>query len=122
MAASAAGGRVTFARTLLATSLGAALALEGEPRIALLSAGTDGSDGPTEAAGAFADAATLARGGAAGVDAQAALARNDANGFFAAEGGAFATGPTGTNALDLALVLIEGDLAAGRAGHLRDRP
>jgi glycerate-2-kinase len=88
-------------------ALGAALALDGTPGITLLAAGTDGSDGPTDAAGAFADGGTVARGRAVGVDALAALAANDAYGFFAREGGLFATGPTGTNTLDLVLVLAE---------------
>ncbi|HEU4428404.1 MAG TPA: DUF4147 domain-containing protein [Myxococcota bacterium] len=88
-------------------ALGAALALAGERGVTLLAAGTDGSDGPTPAAGAFADGETVARGRAAGVDARAALARNDSYGFFAPEGGHLITGATGTNALDVVLVLVE---------------
>jgi len=88
-------------------ALAAALKLAGERRMTLLAAGTDGSDGPTPAAGAFADGATIARGSAAGVDAEQALARNDSYGFFAREGGLFVTGPTGTNALDVVMVLVE---------------
>jgi glycerate-2-kinase len=87
-------------------ALGAALALAGARGVVLLAAGTDGSDGPTDAAGAFADGESVARGRARGLDAESALARNDAHGFFSREGGAFTTGPTGTNALDLALVWI----------------
>jgi hydroxypyruvate reductase len=87
-------------------ALAAALALESLPDIVLLAAGTDGRDGPTDAAGAFADAETVARGRAAGVDARRALADNDAHGFFAAEGGLLRTGPTGTNVMDLALLLV----------------
>jgi glycerate-2-kinase len=89
-------------------ALAAALGLRGETRATLLAAGTDGSDGPTEAAGAFADGATLARAGRLGLDARSALARNDSGGFFAAEGGLFVTGPTRTNVMDLALLWIEG--------------
>jgi glycerate-2-kinase len=85
-------------------ALAAALALQGGPPATLLAAGTDGSDGPTEAAGAFADAGSVARGRAAGVDAAACLDRNDSNGFFRAEGGLFGTGPTGTNVMDLVFV------------------
>jgi glycerate-2-kinase len=87
-------------------ALAAALELASSPGVTLLAAGTDGTDGPTDAAGAFADSRTVARGRAAGVDARAALAENDSHGFFALEGGLLRTGPTGTNVMDLALLLI----------------
>ena len=87
--------------------MAAAIALDDAEPTAVLAAGTDGSDGPTDAAGAFADEATLARGRAAGLDAQAALAENDAYAFFAAEGGLFVTGPTHTNVMDLALLRVD---------------
>ncbi len=86
-------------------ALAAALAIEGRTDVAILAAGTDGADGPTDAAGAYADGGTVARGRAAGVDARRALAENDSHGFFAAEGGLLRTGPTGTNVADLAFVL-----------------
>jgi glycerate-2-kinase len=88
-------------------ALAAAIGLEGELRATLLAAGTDGSDGPTRAAGAFADGATLARARSLGLDARAALARNDSGGFFEAEGGVFVTGPTRSNVMDLALLWLE---------------
>jgi len=88
-------------------ALAAACALAGDAAIALLAAGTDGVDGPTEAAGAYADGATRARGRARGLDARACLDANDSHTFFQAEGGLFVTGPTRTNAMDLALVRIE---------------
>jgi len=88
-------------------ALAAALGLEGRAGAAILAAGTDGTDGPTEAAGAYADGETVARGRDRGVDARAALADNDAYTFFAAEGGLFCTGPTGTNVMDLALLEID---------------
>jgi glycerate-2-kinase len=94
-------------------ALAAALALEGRRGVAVLAAGTDGSDGPTDAAGAFADGGTLGRGRAAGVDASAALERNDAYGFFAAEGGLVVTGPTRTNVMDLVFVAVEAAEAPG---------
>jgi hydroxypyruvate reductase len=86
-------------------ALAAALAIAGRADVALLAAGTDGADGTTDAAGAFADGGTVARGARAGSDASAALADNDAHGFFAREGGLVRTGPTGTNVADLAFVL-----------------
>ncbi len=95
-------------------ALAAALALAGAPDVTLLAAGTDGSDGPTDAAGAFADGGTVARGTAAGCDARAALARNDAHGFFVCEGGVLRTGPTRTNVMDLALVLCARPSGPGR--------
>ncbi len=87
-------------------ALAAAIELEGRCDAALLAAGTDGRDGPTDAAGAFVDGGSVARGRARGVDAAAALAANDSHGFFRAEGGLFETGPTGTNVMDLVLLRI----------------
>lgn len=84
-------------------ALAAALELASQPHVALLAAGTDGSDGPTDAAGAFVDGGSVARGAAQGRDAHSALARHDAYGFFDAEGGLLRTGPTGTNVMDLVL-------------------
>ncbi len=88
-------------------ALAAALTLAGDAAVSLLAAGTDGSDGPTDAAGAFADGSTLARAAALGLDARACLEANDAHGFFVREGGCFRTGPTGTNVMDLVLVRVE---------------
>jgi hydroxypyruvate reductase len=87
-------------------ALGAALALAGAGRILVASAGTDGIDGPTDAAGALADGETVARGRARGFDAATALADNDAYPFFAALGDLVVTGPTGTNVTDVQVVLI----------------
>jgi glycerate-2-kinase len=86
-------------------ALAAAVQLAGCNGVSVLAAGTDGSDGPTDAAGAYADGATLARGAARGADASASLERNDSYGFFAQEGGLFHTGPTRTNVRDLVLLL-----------------
>lgn len=88
-------------------ALAAAIALDGGAPLALLAAGTDGSDGPTDAAGAYADEGSAERGRRAGVDARSALSRNDSHAFFAAEGGLFVTGPTLTNVMDLALLRVE---------------
>src|SRR5579862_2819398 len=75
-------------------------------RIAALVAGTDGIDGPTDAAGAFASPDTVAAGERAGVSAATALSRNDAYNFFKASGGLFVTGPTGTNVSDVFVGLV----------------
>jgi glycerate-2-kinase len=80
--------------------------VKGDPGVALLAAGSDGSDGPTDAAGAYADGSTLLRAAALGLDGRARLDANDAHGFFAREGGCFITGPTGTNVMDLVLVRV----------------
>lgn len=82
-------------------ALAAALALAGVPGVRGLSAGTDGSDGPTTAAGAFYNGETGALAGAA-----EALARNDSHSFFAAAGGLLTTGPTGTNVMDVHILLL----------------
>ena len=75
-------------------------------RITALFAGTDGIDGPTDAAGAFASPHTVADGDRAGVSAATALARNDSYNFFKAAGGLFVTGPTGTNVSDICVALV----------------
>ena len=85
-------------------ALAAGVALAGSTGVCVLAAGTDGSDGPTDAAGAYVDGETLRRGSEAGLSALDALERNDAYSFFDGEGGLFRTGPTGTNVMDLALV------------------
>lgn len=72
----------------------------------LLAAGTDGTDGPTDAAGAWADAGTVERGRRCAADAPRALANNDSHSFFRAESGLVMTGPTGTNVMDLILVWV----------------
>jgi glycerate 2-kinase len=75
-------------------------------RITALFAGTDGIDGPTDAAGAFASPGTVADGDRAGVSAGTALIRNDSYNFFKAAGGLFVTGPTGTNVSDIFVGLV----------------
>jgi hydroxypyruvate reductase len=81
--------------------LSAAAALAGVDRVALLAVGTDGTDGPTEDAGALVDGETVARGALHGLDARAALAAADAGRFLEASGDLVHTGPTGTNVMDL---------------------
>jgi hydroxypyruvate reductase len=74
--------------------------------IALLSAGTDGEDGPTEAAGAFVTAETVRSAGRLRLDPRNYLARDDAYHFFEQAGGLFITGPTHTNVCDLRVLLV----------------
>ncbi|MEK9164941.1 MAG: DUF4147 domain-containing protein [Chloroflexota bacterium] len=91
-------------------ALAAALALDGmRERIVIASVGTDGIDGPTPAAGAWATPDTAARARALGLDAAAMLANNDSHSFFAALGDCLLTGPTGTNVNDLVIVLTYRD-------------
>lgn len=85
--------------------LAAALAMAGDNEVVVLSAGTDGTDGPTDAAGALADNRTVARARALGLDAQAYLENNDSYHFFAALEDLVITGPTNTNVNDLMIVL-----------------
>jgi glycerate 2-kinase len=73
--------------------------------VAVLSAGTDGIDGNSPAAGAVADEQTLSRAQTAGLDPQAFLRRSDAYNFFARLGDAIVTGPTGNNLRDLRILL-----------------
>jgi glycerate 2-kinase len=86
-------------------ALAAALVLEAGEPLVVLAAGTDGTDGPTDAAGGLVDAAAVARARAAGVEAADALADNDAHRFLTAAGSCVVTGPTNTNLLDLYLIL-----------------
>jgi hydroxypyruvate reductase len=86
--------------------LGAALALHGRGPLLLASMGTDGIDGASHAAGAFADHTTIARAEALGLDAAAALTANDSTPFFEALDDLIVTGPTGTNVMDVQVVLI----------------
>ncbi len=94
-------------------ALAAGLAIAGYPtgappltRTTVLSGGTDGTDGPTDAAGALVDWPMMAEAAARGLDAAAHLARNDSYRFFAPLGGLVVTGPTRTNVMDVRLVLV----------------
>lgn len=100
-------------------ALAAALALAGSDGMAVISLGSDGSDGPTDAAGGIADGGTVARGLALGLDAAEHLRRHDAYPFLDAVGGLLRTGPTRTNVNDLILALVysPGTAEAG-AGHV----
>lgn len=86
-------------------ALSAASVLAGNEEISLLAAGTDGSDGPTEDAGAIIDGGTISRGQLAGLDVEDSLARADSGHFLEAAGDLLYTGPTGTNVMDLVIAM-----------------
>ena len=88
-------------------ALAAALEISGVDGVLVATMGTDGIDGPTGAAGAIATGETLARAAALGVSAEAALAANDSHSFFSQVGDLIVTGPTGTNVMDLCVVVAE---------------
>jgi len=91
----------------LALSIAIELArLATDRRIAALCAATDGRDGPTDAAGAFATPQTVARAAAAGFNPQESLARNNSYPLLKACGDLFQTGPTGTNVTDIFIALV----------------
>ena len=93
------GGRNQHLALLLAQ------ALAGRTDVGVLVAATDGSDGETDAAGAIVDGATIARGQAAGLNVEDSIRQADSGHFLAASGDLFATGPTGTNVMDLVIAL-----------------
>jgi glycerate 2-kinase len=88
-------------------ALAAAIDIAGfGDNLLILSAGTDGTDGPTDAAGAIADSTTLNRAQALGLNAAAFLRNNDSYHFFEATGDLIKTGPTGTNVADIQIILL----------------
>ncbi len=86
-------------------ALAAAMMLHGHDDVWFLAAGTDGTDGPTDDAGALVDGGTITRGEQAGQNAKQALAQADAGTFLEASGDLVQTGPTGTNVMDIMLGL-----------------
>jgi hydroxypyruvate reductase len=84
-------------------ALAAAIDIAGLENTLIMSSGTDGTDGPTDAAGAMADGETSRRSKRS---AREALAENDSYPFFAELGDLVMTGPTGTNVMDLHVVLV----------------
>lgn len=87
-------------------ALAAAIALQNEPNITLLAAGTDGTDGPTDAAGAIINGSTCHTALQMGLDPCSYLLNNDAYHFFQQTGGLIKTGPTQTNVMDLVITLV----------------
>jgi glycerate-2-kinase len=94
-------------------ALAFACRIAGAPGIKLLSAATDGVDGPTDAAGAVVDGVTVARARLAGLEAEAYLERNDSYSFFkdldsaTGSGAQIVTGPTGVNVMDIQILCVE---------------
>jgi glycerate 2-kinase len=87
-------------------ALAAAMDIAAISGVLMLSGGTDGSDGPTNAAGALCDGTTIARAEKLGLNAADFLARNDSYHFFEPLGDLIRTGPTGTNVMDVRLALF----------------
>lgn len=94
-------------------ALAFALEIAGEKGITLLSAGTDGTDGPTDAAGAMVDGETVRRAAKQGISPGDYLANNDSYGFFRSydavtgDHAHIMTGPTGTNVMDIQIIMVE---------------
>ncbi|MBQ7638902.1 MAG: DUF4147 domain-containing protein [Clostridia bacterium] len=89
-------------------ALAAAIELKGKKDVAFISVGSDGTDGPTDAAGGFADGETFARITAAGLDPEKELESNNSYYALRAAGDLIVTGPTGTNVNDIAVLLSIG--------------
>jgi glycerate 2-kinase len=86
-------------------ALAAAFEINGFTNLVVLSGGTDGTDGPTDAAGAIATGETIRRARERGLDPKKHLAENDSYPFFDALGNLIKTGPTGTNVMDIHVLL-----------------
>ena len=87
-------------------ALAGAMQLSGWDNVVLFSGGTDGTDGPTDAAGGVSDGQTMARAEEKGLSAQAYLKNNDAYHFLKELDDLVMTGPTGTNVADVAFVMV----------------
>jgi glycerate-2-kinase len=88
-------------------ALAAAIALEEEDGVTILSAGTDGTDGPTDGAGAIVDGKSIKKARNLKLNPEAFLNNNDSYTLFKETGDLFITGPTGTNVMDIQIALIE---------------
>ncbi|NWF92043.1 MAG: glycerate kinase [Syntrophaceae bacterium] len=87
--------------------LAGALEIAGIEKVVLLSGGTDGTDGPTDASGAIADHGTITRARSVGLDPKSHLENNDAYPFFKKLGDLLITGPTQTNVMDVRILLVD---------------
>jgi hydroxypyruvate reductase len=88
-------------------ALAGALEISGIEKVVLLSGGTDGTDGPTDATGAVADHTTVQRAKSMGLDPKTHLKDNDAYPFFQKLGDLLITGPTHTNVMDVRILVID---------------
>ena len=88
-------------------ALAGALEISGIEKVVLLSGGTDGTDGPTDASGAMVDHTTVHRAKSMGLDPKAHLENNDAYPFFQKLGDLLITGPTHTNVMDVRILLVD---------------
>jgi len=88
-------------------ALAGALEISGIEKIVLLSGGTDGTDGPTDASGALADHTTVQRAETMGLNPNVHLENNDAYPFFQKLGDLLITGPTHTNVMDVRIMLVD---------------
>lgn len=88
-------------------ALSFAVEIEGIDDITLLSAGTDGTDGPTDAGGAIVDGDTVRKAKSLGINPLEYLDNNDSYNFFKKIDGLFITGPTGTNVMDIQIIVID---------------
>ncbi|MEG1857927.1 MAG: MOFRL family protein, partial [Pseudoflavonifractor sp.] len=89
-------------------ALSAAAGIRGLDHVAVFSVGSDGTDGPTDAAGGYADGTTADILGGQGIEIADVLQENDAYHALEKSGGLVITGPTGTNVNDVAVVLVRG--------------
>ncbi len=86
--------------------LAAAIDISGLEPLVILSGGTDGSDGPTDAAGAICDGQTISKAKKKGMNAMGYLSKNDSYSFFEPLNDLLITGPTKTNVMDLRIILV----------------
>jgi len=87
-------------------ALSAAFEIAGTDNLVVLAGGTDGTDGPTDAAGGIVDGETVSGSQKKGIDAESHLARNDSYHFLSRTGELLVTGPTGTNVMDMHIFLV----------------
>lgn len=90
-------------------ALHAAELIRGHDGIIMASVGTDGTDGPTDAAGAIADGMSVFRAEKLGLDIKEFIKNNDSYNFFKATGDLIVTGPTNTNVMDVRIVMVRND-------------